>query len=92
MRRYHRKYERPGDHCSCENYNGWFQAEKDINREFSAMHIIVENTLCELKHFQVLAARFRHNVDDYDTVFRAVVALVNPRIQKRVATNILTAY
>jgi hypothetical protein len=27
------------------------QEEKDINREFSRMRIIVENTLCELKHF-----------------------------------------
>jgi len=66
------------------------QAEKDINREFSALRIIVENTLCELKHFRVLAEQFRHDVDDYDTVFRAVVALVNPRIRKRVAANMPT--
>lgn len=63
------------------------QAEKDINREFSRMRIVVENTICELKHFKVLAHRFRHHLDLYDTVFRAVVALVNPRIQKRVAMS-----
>ena len=63
------------------------QAEKDINREFSRMRIVIENTICELKHFKVLAHRFRHHLDLCDTVFRAVVALVNPRIQKRVAMS-----
>lgn len=66
------------------------QAEKDINREFARTRIIVENTICELKHFKVLAYRFRHDIDLYDTVFRAVVALVNPRIQKRVALSMTT--
>lgn len=66
------------------------QAEKDINREFSQMRIIVENTLGELKHFKVLAERFRHDIELYDPAFRAVVALVNPRIQKRVAMSIPT--
>ncbi len=60
------------------------QAEKDINREFSSMRIIVENTLGELKHFKVLASRFRHAMDRYDDAFRAVVAVVNPRIKARV--------
>lgn len=59
------------------------QAEKDINREFSSTRIVVENTLCELKHFKVLAQRFRHSLDHYDDVFRAVVAIVNPRIKAR---------
>lgn len=63
------------------------QAEKDINREFSSTRIIIENTMGELKHVRVLAEHFRHDIDCYDTVFRAVVALVNPRIQKRVAAR-----
>ena len=54
-----------------------------MNRELSGMRIIVENTLCELKHFKVLSERFRHDVNGYDDVFRAVVALVNPRISRR---------
>jgi len=58
--------------------------EKGINREFSSMRIIVENTICELKHFKVLSERFRHDVNGYDDVFRAVVALVNPRISRRI--------
>lgn len=60
--------------------------EKAINREFSSMRIIVENTICELKHFRVLSERFRHMVERYDETFRAVVAIVNPRIARRVAT------
>ncbi len=66
------------------------QAEKDINRELSRLRIIVENTLCEIKHFKVLAQCFRHDLALYDPVFRAVVALVNPRIQKRVALTMAT--
>ena len=61
------------------------QAEKDINREFSSTRIVVENTLCELKHFKVLTHCFRHALDHYDDAFRAVVAIVNPRIKARVA-------
>jgi IS5 family transposase len=61
------------------------QAEKDINREFSSTRIVVENTLCELKHFKVLAHCFRHALDHYDDAFRAVVAIVNPRIKARLA-------
>lgn len=66
------------------------QAEKDINREFSRTRIIVENTICELKHFKVLAERFRHHVNLYDDAFRAVVAIVNPRIAQRVAVSLST--
>ena len=50
--------------------------------------IVVENTLAELKHFKVLADRFRHNLDIYDDTFRSVVALVNPRIARRVIATI----
>ncbi len=59
--------------------------QKLLNQEFSSGRIIVENTLCQFKHFTVLAHRFRHNVDKYDDAFRSVLAIVNPRIQKRVA-------
>lgn len=59
--------------------------EKAINREFSSMRIVVENTICELKHFRALSECFRHVVDRYDETFRAVVAIVNPRIARRVA-------
>lgn len=59
--------------------------EKLANRELSRERIVVENTIAELKHFRVLADPFRHTVEIYDDVVRAVVAIVNPRIVQRVA-------
>ncbi len=59
--------------------------EKWLNQEFSRTRIVVENTICQLKHFKVLAQRFRHSVDRYDDAFRSVVAIVNPRIARRLA-------
>ena len=53
--------------------------------ELSSVRIVVENTTAELKHFKALADPFRHAVDIYDDVVRAVVAVVNPRIARRVA-------
>jgi len=57
--------------------------QKLANRLFSGERIIVENTFAELKHFKVLKDQFRHAVDLYDDVFRAVVGLVNTRIARR---------
>ena len=61
------------------------EEQKLLNQEFSRLRIIVENTICQLKHFKVLAHQFRHAVELYDDAFRAVVAIVNPRISRRVA-------
>lgn len=61
------------------------EEQKLLNQEFSRLRIVVENTICQLKHFKVLAHQFRHTVDLYDDAFRAVVAIVNPRIKHRVA-------
>jgi hypothetical protein len=61
--------------------------QKLLNQEFARGRIIVENTICQFKHFRVLAERFRHDVDKYDHAFRSVLAIVNPRIQKRVAAT-----
>ncbi len=58
---------------------------KLLNQEFAQGRIIVENTICRFKYFRLLADRFRHNVDKYDNAFRSVLAIVNPRLQKRVA-------
>ena len=60
------------------------EEEKLLNQEFSRSRIIVENTLAEFKHFKALSETFRHSTDLYDDTFRAVLAVVNPRIQKRV--------
>jgi hypothetical protein len=61
------------------------EEQKLLNQEFSRLRIIVENTICQLKHFKVLAHQFRHAIELYDDAFRAVVAIVNPRISQRVA-------
>jgi hypothetical protein len=61
------------------------EEQKLLNQEFSRLRIIVENTICQLKHFKVLAHQFRHAIELYDDAFRAVVAIVNPRISRRVA-------
>lgn len=61
------------------------EAEKWANRDVSRQRIVVENTICELKHFKVLADRFRRTSECLDDVVRAVIALVNPRIQRRLA-------
>jgi hypothetical protein len=61
--------------------------EKLANRELSSERIVVENTIAELKHFKVLVDAFRHSVDIYDDVLRSVVAIVNPRIIRRVAAT-----
>ncbi|MCB0212555.1 MAG: transposase [Anaerolineae bacterium] len=64
--------------------------QKRLNQEFARGRIIVENTIRQFKHFAVLAQRFRHDVDKYDDAFRSVLAIVNPRIQKRVAAAAMT--
>ena len=58
---------------------------KLLNQEFSSARLIVENVLAQFKHFKVLADAFRHALNRYDDAFRSVLAVVNPRIQKRVA-------
>ena len=64
--------------------------QKLLNQEFARGRIVVENSLCQFKHFAVLAQQFRHRVDIYDDAFRSVLAIVNPRIQKRVAAAAMT--
>ena len=59
---------------------------KLANREFSSVRIVVENTLSHMKHFKALAHQFRHAVAMYDDTFRAVVGIVNNRIDRRLAT------
>lgn len=57
--------------------------QKWANREFSSVRIVVENTLSQLKHFQVLAQQFRHAVTRYDDAFLAVVGIINDRFDHR---------
>jgi IS5 family transposase len=59
--------------------------QKLANREFSSVRIVVENTLSHMKHFKVLAHQFRHTVDLYDDAFRAIVGIINHRIDRRLS-------
>ncbi len=60
-------------------------AEKWANRDIAAQRIVVENTICELKHFKVLADRFRSGWERLEAAFFALVAIINPRIACRLA-------
>jgi IS5 family transposase len=59
--------------------------QKLANRELSSQRIVVENTLSHMKHFKVLAERFRHTTELYDDAFRAVVGIINDRIDRRLS-------
>jgi len=59
--------------------------QKLLNQEFARTRIIVENILAQFKNFKALAERFRHHLDRWDDVFRAVLAIINPRTLKRLA-------
>jgi len=59
--------------------------QKLANRELSSTRIVVENTLSHMKHFKVLRHQFRHTIELYDDAFRAVVGIVNDRIDHRLS-------
>jgi hypothetical protein len=64
------------------------QAHKDINRELSSLRVIVENVICQLKHFRILAERFRHDVKlVHSDVFAVIAALINRRTQRRLESS-----
>ncbi len=60
--------------------------EKLHNRFLSSLRMVVENSLCELKHFQALVARFRHSLERHSQVTKAIAGIVNLRIDNRLAT------
>jgi hypothetical protein len=61
------------------------EAEHWANRDLSRQRIMVENSIAELRHFKILAERFRHAVAWVTEVVFAVVAVVNQRIAHRLA-------
>jgi transposase len=60
--------------------------ERLHNHFLSSLRIVIENTLCEMKHFQALVARFRHSLERHCEVIKAIVGIVNLRIDNRLAT------
>lgn len=57
--------------------------QKAHNRRLSRVRVVVENTICQLKTFRVLAHVYRHARETYNDTFRIVAALVNRRIRRR---------
>ena len=70
---------KPGKNTPLDDAEHW------ANRDLSRQRIIVENTICELRHFKILADRFRHALSWCTEVVYAIVALINPRISRRLA-------
>jgi hypothetical protein len=59
--------------------------EKLPNHFISRIRVVVENTLCQMKHFRALDSVFRHCLDRYTAITRAIAGIVNDRIDKRLA-------
>jgi transposase len=60
--------------------------ERLHNHFISSLRIVIENTLCELKHFQALVVRFRHSLARHCEVTKAIVGIVNLRLNNRLAS------
>ncbi len=57
--------------------------QKARNQRISHYRIVVENTICQLKTFRVLAHVYRHTRESHSGVFALVAVLVNRRIRRR---------
>lgn len=61
--------------------------EKLHNHFISSIRVVVENTLCQMKHFRALDSVFRHCLERYNEITRAIAGIVNWRIDKRLAVQ-----
>lgn len=59
--------------------------EKLHNHLIARVRVVIENTLAEMKHFQILADIFRHAAERYDGIITAIAGIVNRRIDARLA-------
>lgn len=57
--------------------------QKARNRRVSQARVVVENTICQLKTFRVLAHVYRHDRAEHNAIFRIVAALTNRRIRRQ---------
>lgn len=57
--------------------------QKEFNRLVSRCRVVVENTICHLKRFQVLYQVYRHDLTERPCVVRIVAGLVNRQIRRR---------
>lgn len=61
--------------------------EKFHNHLISRIRVVVENTLCQMKHFQALVTRFRHRLAIHSQITRAIAGIVNWRFDTRLAAQ-----
>jgi transposase len=55
-----------------------------MNRQLSSVRIVVENVFAHIKHFRILAERFRHPVERWHSdIFCVIAAIVNRRTRCR---------
>lgn len=59
------------------------RTDKIFNKKQRRTRIPVENTIAQLKKYQVLSQRYRHNLRNYNTVFHFVANVVNFRMLQR---------
>jgi transposase len=62
--------------------------EKFHNHVISSLRVVVENTLCEMKHFRALDSVFRHGLDCYNQIVKAIAGLINGRIDQRLTAQV----
>lgn len=61
------------------------RADKIFNKKQRRIRISVENTIAQLKKYQVLSQRYRHSQRNYNTAFQFVANVVNFRMLQRQA-------
>jgi hypothetical protein len=61
--------------------------EKFHNHLISRIRVVVENSLCQLKHFQALVVRFRHSLAIHSQITRAIAGIINWRFDQRMAAQ-----
>jgi DDE superfamily endonuclease/Helix-turn-helix of DDE superfamily endonuclease len=59
--------------------------EKLHNHVIARLRVVVENTLCAMKHFRALESVFRHGLPIHTAITHAIAGLVTARHEKRLA-------
>jgi hypothetical protein len=57
--------------------------EKEYNQSHSRKRIVIEQTICKVKKYKILADMFRNRLRKYDGISDIVSGLVNYRIKNR---------
>lgn len=58
-------------------------SQKEFNRLVARCRVVVENTICHLKRFQVLYQVYRHRLAERPRLVRIIAGLVNRQIRRR---------